>query len=209
MSPLRLPLFAVLSLAAAGGSQALFHAGRVMAQDMVLTKSCEAGFRRFIGLAEGGALGDDVTTANVAALGDHARVELVRKQGPVKVLVLKPKRTPHSIARYFDIEAGVNANADDVARVGGALDQAFAEDPFGILGLEAPATTGSVPGIGEAWAYGGWTAVLDALERRMMILAGLRYTVGVIVALGLGTLASLVLLWGTVPARDLRGAPRR
>lgn len=171
-------------------------------QDLALSKEdCEAGFRRFMHMAESGQLGPDVTNANVGVADGPVRVELVRT-GPPIVLLLTPKRSAHAISRYFDIEPGENATAADVARVGKALDECFWENPYRLAGLESPPGV-SVPGIAEAWAYGGVRGVKRALEQRMMVLAGLPYTVVVIVTLSAASLASVILLWGSMPPRSL------
>ena len=170
-------------------------------QDLAISREdCEPGFRRFMRLAEDGQLGPDVINANVGVGDGPIRVELVRAGRAPIVLFLTPKHSAHAISRYFDIEPGENAAAADVARVGKALDECFWEDPYRISGDEV---FGPIPGIGEAWAHGGPHGVMRALERRMMVLASLRYTIVVIVGLTIALLANLILLWGsTPPARE-------
>jgi hypothetical protein len=171
------------------------------ADDLTLTKDCEAGFRRFIRMAQTGQLGDDVTNANVGVEGNQVRVELVRAGAPAQLFSLAPKRSPRAASRYFEVVAGAGATASDADRVGRALDQIFAEDPFHIVALEQPPGN-PIPTLAEAWALSGWRGVVRGLERRMMVLASLPYTIGVIVSLAAGVLASLVLLWvSPVPAR--------
>ena len=180
---------------------ALFGAVPAVAEDLTLTKDCEEGFRQLIRMAQGGRLGDDVTNANVAVAGNKIRVELVGARAPVKVLLLTPKRSPQAVSRYFDVVAGEGATASDVGRVGTALDEVFVDDPFQILGLEL-SPGDPVPTLAEAWALSGWRGARRAFEQRMMVLAGLQYTVGVIVALAAGLLASLAVLWGSaIPER--------
>lgn len=171
------------------------------AQDLALPKDSEDSFLRFIHMAQGGALGDDVTNANVNISETGTRVELVRAVGSAKILLLSPKRSQQTTCRYFDIAPGENATASDVARVGRVLDECFLDDPFQFAGLEESLSLSPVPGLTYAWAYGGWRGILRVVERRMMGLASLEYTVGVIVALSLGFVASLALLWGSAPNR--------
>lgn len=175
--------------------------GRVNAQELTLTTDSEESFRRFISIAQSGKLGDDVSNANVALIGAQARVELVRGGAPVKVLVLTPKRSKQTVSRYFDIAPGENATSEDVQLVGRVLDECFTEDPFQFAGLEESLAGGPMPGIGEAWTYGGWRGVRRVFERRMMTLASLEYTVAVSVGLLLGFVASLGVLWVTNPRR--------
>lgn len=177
-----------------------------IAQDVTLSKDCEEGFRRLMHLAQGGQLGDDVSNANIGIAGNQVRLELVRTGAPNKQLLLTPKRSPHEISRYFDVAAGDGATASDVERVGRALDDVFRKDPFHVLGVEGPPTGDPIPSLTEAWAYGGWRGVLRVCERRMMVLAGLEYTIAVIVALAFVSLASLVLLWASIPPRLTAGA---
>lgn len=169
------------------------------AQDLVLTERCEDGFRRLIHMAQTGQLGSDVTNANVGILNNQVRVELVRAGAANKLLVLTLKSSPHTISRYFDVAPGEGATASDVVRVGKALDEVFVEDPFQVLGLEETLSGTRIPSFTEAWAYGGWREVLRVFERRMMVIASVRYTITVIAALAAGLVASLSLLWGSAP----------
>lgn len=173
---------------------------RAGAQELTLTQDSEESFRRFIHMAQSGTLGDDVRNANVALEGAQARVELVRDAAPGKLLVLTPKRSQQTVSRYFDIAPGENATPEDVRLVGRALDACFGEDPFQFAGLEESLAGGPMPGIGEAWTYGGWQGVLRVFERRMMALASLEYTVAISIALAVGFFASLIVVWGTSPA---------
>ena len=172
------------------------------AQDLSLTRDCEVGFRQFINLAEAGRLGTDVSDANVAIADNQVRVELVRAGAPNKLLFLTRKRSPESPSRYFDIALGEGATADDLDRVGKALDEVFSSDPFQIVGLEASPDGEPISSLIEAWGRDGWSGVARAWERRAMVLASLRYTVGVIVLVALALLLSLALLWGSRPPRS-------
>jgi hypothetical protein len=168
-------------------------------QGVGLTRDSEDGFRRLIHMAESGQLGDDVTTANVGVEGHQVRIELVRTGAPSKVLVLTKKTSNQEVCRYFDIVPAAGATAGDVERVGKVLDAIFPEDPFQVPGLEESRAQDPIPELGEAWTYGGWRGVLGVLERRMASLASVRYTCAVIGVLALATLASLALLWASIP----------
>ena len=172
------------------------------AQELSLTTDCEVGFRQFIHLAEAGRFGTDVSDANVAVADNQVRVELVRAGAPNKLLFLTRKRSLESPSRYFDIALGEGATADDVDRVGKALDEVFSSDPFQIIGLEASPDGDPMPSLIDAWGHDGWSGVARAWERRTMVLASLRYTVGVIVLVALALLLSLALLWGSRPPRS-------
>ncbi len=176
--------------------------------DLALTTNCEAGFRRFIHMAQTGQLGRDVTNANVGILKNHVRVELVRGGTSNKLLLLTPKSGGQTMARYFNIEPGEGATATDVARVGQALDEAFDADPFELAYdfFNAVPAGDPIPRLADAWAYGGWAGVMRTVERRMAALVGPRYTIAVIVGVGASLLASLVLLWGSTP-RPVRSEP--
>jgi hypothetical protein len=178
----------------------------VPAQELALTRDSEAGFRQLIDMAQTGRLGTDVTNANVGVFNDHVRLELLRPDAPMKVLLLTDKRSPHALSRYFDVAAGDGATSADVARVGAALDEVFTQDPFEIQVYEG-FSGATAPGLAEAWQYGGWQAVLRAGERRMIAYASLTYTRGIIAALALTWVVSLAVLWGSMPPRD-RGAAR-
>ena len=169
--------------------------------DLTLTTACEAGFRRFIQLAQSGRLGDDVSNANVGVIGNQVRVELVRSEAPATVFLLTPKRTTQAVSRYFEVVPSGGATAEDVARVGRVLDEVFPTDPFQITGFEGSPTGDVVPGLVAAWSTDGWRAALRVLERRMVVLASLAYTVGVIVVLALASLAGIALMWGSMPSR--------
>ena len=169
------------------------------AQTVALTVRSEAGFRRFIEMAQSGRLGDDVTNANVAISHDHVRVELVGFGGRNQEFLLTYPRTERF--RYFDVAAGAGATDDDVDRVGRALDEAFAGDPFQISGVEESRDGEPIPSLTTAWARGGVPGILRAIELRMMVLTSLRYTVGVIVVLTVGLTGCLALLWAADPRR--------
>lgn len=169
-------------------------------QDLSLTTDCEGGFREFIHLAEAGGVGSDVKNANIDIAGDKVRVELVRVGAPNKLLFLTRKRSREAHSRYFDIALGNNATASDLETVGKALDRVFHADPFHIVGVEASPDGEPIPGLMQAWEHDGWRGVVHACERRMMILASLEYTVGVIVVVGLGLLTSLAVLWARPPS---------
>jgi hypothetical protein len=177
----------------------LWTAGAAAQDDLTLSTACEAGFRRFIEMAESGRLGDDVTDANVGVAGNRVRVELVRSGAPMAILQLTPKRSPQTISRYFEVVPGDGASATDAERVGRALDDVFGEDPFQIRGLEGSPAGDAMPSLVAAWASGGCRGVLRVFERRMAVLASRSYTIAVIVALAVASLASLALLWGSVP----------
>jgi len=175
------------------------------ADDLALGEDCAAGFRLFMQMAERGELGADVSAANVSVEKTSARIELVRRGAASKRFLLTARRDPGSPARFFDIIPEAGATAADMALVGAALDRAFPADPFALTGVETVA--GAAPtGIVAAWRSGGWRAVLRAAQHRMMSTVSLAYTVAVIVALVVGTGASLLLLWAPAAANgeDLR-----
>jgi hypothetical protein len=169
--------------------------------DLTLSTSCEAGFQQFIHMAQTGQLGDDVTNANVGIFKNHARVELVRAGAPSKRLLLTPRDSTQTITRYFSIVPGEGATASDVARVAKALDEAFKEDPFQLAYdfFNALPRGDPIPNFTDAWTYGGWRGVLRVVERRMVALAGVRYTIAVIVVLTAALVASVFLLWSSEP----------
>ena len=177
-----------------------------LGQDLVLTTSCEGGFRRLIHMAQSGRFGADVTNANVGIGDNQVRVELVRAGASSKRLVLTRKRSHEMNCRYFDIALGDGATVSDAEQLGRALDEIFPADPYEVIGLEDSSTVDRLPNVAEAWAYDGWRGVLQSFESRMMVLATLRYTVGVIAVLSIGLVATLVLLWGSDPVRE---PPRR
>jgi hypothetical protein len=187
-------------------SAGLLASAPALAQELALTRDCEAGFRQLIDMAQTGRLGADVTNANVGIFNDHVRLELLRPGAPMKLLLLTDKRSAHTVSRYFDVTPRAGATAADAARVGAALDEVFKQDPFEIQVYEG-FSGATAPGLAEAWEYGGWRAVVRAGERRMIAYAGLPYTSGVIVALTLTWLVSLVVLWGSLPPRDRGVAP--
>lgn len=168
------------------------------AQELTLREDCEAGFRRFIQMAQRREMGDDVTNANVSVDGKRVDVELVRSNAPSTFLRLRPKQSAQTFSRFFDVVPGAGASSRDAEHVGHALDAAFAEDPFDIVGLEGTPGDDPIPGLRAAWGYGGWRGVTRVLERRMMVLASVRYTMTVFVGLVIGVFASVVLLWASV-----------
>jgi hypothetical protein len=178
--------------------------------DLALTKDSEAGFERFLHMAQTGQLGKDVSNANVGVFKNYARLELVRGNAPKKVFLLTPRTSATRVCRYFTIEPGDGATASDVARVGHALDEAFGEDPFQLAYdfFNAPPGGDPLPSLVDAWESGGWHGVVRGLERRMAALAGIQYTIAVIVALTVALLASLLLLWASGGPPPSRIEPR-
>lgn len=172
------------------------------AQSLGLTTDAEEGFRRFIRMAQTGQLGDEITNANVAIEHDHVRLELVLDARPAQVFRLT--RAADTTGGYFDVAPGEGADASGAGRVASALHVAFRENPYQVVGLEESYASGPIPGLIEAWADGGWRGVARAYERRLMVPASLGYTIGVIAVLALAMLASLALLWGSVPPRPAR-----
>lgn len=173
------------------------------AQDLMLPKDSEVGFRGLMHMAQTGQLGDDVTNANIGVSKTSVRIELVRAGAPNKLFFLTPKGSAQTTSRYFNIEPGEGASASDVARIGKVLDEVFGADPFQLPPgfFETPPGGAAIPGLVAAWGDGGWRGVVLVLQRRMVALASLRYTIAVIVALAAALLASLLLLWGSIPPR--------
>lgn len=184
----RAGVFVLLAALLSGGSAA---------QDLMLTEACEDGFRQLIQMAQTGRLGDDVTNANVGVEKIRVRVELLRGDAPSKVIWLAPKRSEHSLARFFDLTAGEGASEADLVRLGRALDQIFSSDPFVVAGFEASPGGEAIPGFAEAWTNDSWRGIVRVFERRMMAFASVEYTTGVIVVLAIGIVATLALLWGS------------
>jgi len=181
---------------------ALWAAG-ALAQDYALTKSSEVGFRRLIHLAQTGRFGADVTNANVSVLKDHVRVELVLAGGGTRVLLLRHKDAPQKLSRLFNIDLGEGATAEDAGRVGQALDESFAADPF-VVAFDFfgyGAGSNPLPGLAQAWEAGGFGSAVVVLEGRFISPRSKGSTVAVLIALGGGVLACLILLWGSTPAR--------
>jgi hypothetical protein len=187
-----LPLALLLATAAPGATARA-------EDDLALREDCAAGFQRFMRMAEDGALGADVATANVSVEKTTARIELVRRGAANKRFLLTSRRDPKSASRYFDIAPEQGATAADLAAVGAVLDRAFPADPFAVTGTETIADATSQPTILSAWRSGGWQAALRTAERRMMSTVSVAYTVAVIVGLAFGTAASLVVLWSPPP----------
>ncbi|HVM97892.1 MAG TPA: hypothetical protein VMT89_15970 [Candidatus Acidoferrales bacterium] len=174
---------------------------RARAQDLSLTEDSEAGFGRLIHTAQSGGLGADVVNANIFIAKDHVDVELLCGTPPIRHLVLRPARAKPAASRYFEIETGEGARAEDATRLALVLDQIFQEDPFqSTAGLfESPAAGDFIPRLLEAWSEGGGVAAFHVLARQMTALASLSYTLFVIAGSTAGLLWSLALLWGTRP----------
>lgn len=199
-------LIGLLCSAPAGaGDAALPEGDEIVAQrwrDLALTEDSATAFERFIQMAQRGQLGDEVVNANVGILKNHVRVELVPAPGAQrKLFLLTPKDSTQTLCRYFNIDPGDGATASDAARLGAALDAAFADDPFRLAYDFFNAVPGGdpLPSLAAAWHNSGWKGVLRGLVRRTVALAGLPYTVAVIGALAAALLASLWLLWGGPP----------
>jgi len=182
-------------------------AASVSAQDLVLPKDSEAGFLRFMQTAQSGGLGHDVTNVNIYIAGPVARVELVRLQPPNPVVVLTTKSAQQAVSRYFDIAAGDNATAADVALVGRALDAAFDNDPFQLSSGFFDAVPGPpLPSLWDSWQDGGWGGVDRTLVRHIAALVGLPYVLAVIVTAAAGLAAAVVVLWTATPPAVRRAA---
>jgi hypothetical protein len=159
-------------------------------------------------MAQTGRLGDDITNANIGVEKIRVRVELVRGGAPSSVIWLTPKRSDQAFARFFELTAGEGAAESDLVRVGRALDEIFPADPFVVAGFEASPGGEAIPGFAEAWNQGGWRGIVRVFERRMMAFASVEYTTGLLIALAIGIVAALALLWGSAPS-DLRGPSGR
>lgn len=168
---------------------------RAGAQEVTLQKNCEVGFRALIRDAQSGRLGADVTNANVRVQGKLVEVELVRANAASLLFRLTPKASEQVYARYFDIAFGVGATAADAERLGRGLNAAFDADPFVIVVSEGGRVDDPIPAVAAAWRYGGWQGVARVIERRMMVLAGVRYTVAMVVFLALGISGCVALFW--------------
>ena len=119
----------------------------------------------------------------------------------ISAQVFRLTRAVDTSGGYFDVAPGESADAGAARRVASALQVAFRENPYQVVGLEESYASGPIPGLIEAWADGGWRGVAGAYERRLMVPASRGYTIAVIVGLTVATLASLALLWGSVPRR--------
>src|SRR5262245_3256008 len=108
----------------------LLAAVSVWAQESILTKNSESGFRRFIEATQRGELGEDVSNANIAVAKSRVELELVRPGQASKRLTLAAKDHTQDLSRYFRIDPGEGATAADAAQVGKLLDRTFATDPF-------------------------------------------------------------------------------
>lgn len=172
------------------------HAG---AQDVTLQQDCEIAFRKLIQDAQSGRLGADVTNANVRVQGKVVEVELVKANAASLRFRLTPKASEQMYARYFDIASGLGATAADAERLGRALNAVFDTDPFVIVVSEGGRLDDPIPSIAAAWRYGGWQGVARVIERRMMVLASVRYTVTMIVFLAVGLSGCVALFWLSPP----------
>lgn len=174
------------------------------AQDLALPpREAEEGFRRLIEMAQTSQLGADIVNANVELSAAALRVELVRANGDLVVLLLAPKATQQTTCRYFDITAGPGATTADVVRLGRAIDKAFPSDPFSSAGIEQlPGASEPIAGWADAWRRAGWRGLRTSFERRMMAHRTRRYTLIVtgLVAVALG--AGCATLWLSVPPPD-------
>ena len=178
----------------------LLWAVPVAAQDFALTTDSELGFQRLIRAAQMGQLGEDVANANVGVEKSRVRVELLRRDGTRKLLLLTHKNSAQAFSRFFDIELGAAATEADAVAVGKLLDAAFGGDPF-IVSLDflGASADGPRPGLMEAWRYGSWKSVLAVLAHRMIAPRGVVITVTLIIGLTIAVFASLMLLWGYTP----------
>ena len=183
---------AVVALAAA--AHLAWPASAAGGEGGALTPASEEGFRRFMGMAAAGHLGADVYGANVGVSRGPTRIELLRRDAPPKILLLTAKRSRQSHSRYFDIIAAEAAGATDVARVGAALDAAFAGNPFRPTGVELPPGF-AAPGWLDSWSNDGWRGLVRAAELKMMGRSGLPYTIAVMVALTVLSITGTALLW--------------
>jgi hypothetical protein len=165
----------------------------------MLTEACEQGFRQLIRMAQNGRLGEDVTNANVGVEKIRVRVELVRAGAPSRVVWLAPRTSAGALSRFLDVTVGEGATEADLVRVGKALDEVFRDDPFVVAGYEAHPSGDAIPAFAAAWNQGDWREIVRVFERRMMALASVEYTAGLLVALAIGLAASLALLWGSRP----------
>lgn len=167
---------------------------RAPAQELTLQKDCETGFRELMRMAQHGALGADVRNANVRVDGPRIDLELVRADAASTFFRLGPKASDQAWSRYFDISLGPGAALADAERVGRALNVAFTTDPFVLVVMEGGRGDATIPGVVAAWRYGGWYGVARVLERRMIALVSVRYTVIVILALAAALGASVMVL---------------
>ena len=184
----------------------IFRVPSADGQDMALGADCEAGFRRFIQMAQSGRLGATVTNANVGIVMNYARVELLCEGMPNKHLLLKPTSSAKRVPLYSPAHGGGGAAANVGAGGGKALDEAFAHDPFQFPEgfVEAVPGDDSIPRLTDAWVNDGWRGVVRVVERQMLALAGVSYTIRVIVALAIGLLASLVVILVSTPPLSSR-----
>jgi hypothetical protein len=167
--------------------------------DLTLTKDCEQGFRRFVEMAQNGRFGSDVEDVNVGISAKQVQIELVRRDAPSKHFLLSAKRSTHSISRYFDVVPGEGSTVADAEQIGRALDEVFLESPFVLPAISRPRNAAPASGTAGTWSSDSWMGLLHGAAWRMMGPASLEYTVGIIVALVLGLLATLVFLWTAQP----------
>lgn len=171
--------------------------------DLILTKDCEDGFRRFMEMAQEGRFGNDVEDMNIGIDPKQVQIELVRRDAASKHFLLTVKRSTHAVSRYFDVVLGEGATLADAAQIGRALDEVFPESPFVLPAIGRARNAGPASGTAGTWSSDSWMGLLHGVAWRMMGPASLEYTVGIIVALALGLLATLVALWiPRPPPRD-------
>ena len=168
-----------LSIAPAHGQGAPQRDPESTQAHFVITKDSEADFRRLMELIRNGALGADVQQANIDVADGTVELELLRKSSPHMVLRLRRRTTSTGFSRQFDIEALENASAGDLARVGQLLDEVFVSSPFQDVQKRNVVAPGGVQ---------------SALWSRLEEPASFPYTIGVIVLILFGMLASIVVL---------------
>jgi hypothetical protein len=175
------------------------------AEELVLTKESEFGFRKVIMAAQRKELGSDVDNANVGVSNDEVRIELLRSGETIKVLLLRHRADAASAGHgYFEVRAGAGATDIDVQRLAAILDRAFPEDPFAVstssVGI---GSRRAIPNVVEAWRDAGARGVWRALTAYALAPAPRAYTVAVVFVLAIGAAASLIALW--LPPRDRSG----
>jgi len=171
----------------------------VPVDDLALTREAEQGFWRFAEMAESGRFGNDVEDINIGITAKQVQIELVRKDGTRQRFMLSAKRSLRGPSRYFDIVPGEGATDADVERIGEALDEVFARNPFVLPAVRKPRDAGEALDPVERQPYDSWRGRLRVIEWRMMAPASLAYAVGVIVALVLGLIATFLALWLSEP----------
>lgn len=162
----------------------------VAPRHFVLTQESEQGFTRFMELVRSGKLGPDVQEAGIDVAGSDVELELIRKSSPHMMIRLRRRTSDTGFSRHFDLEARENASADDLARVGQLLDEVFTASPFQEVLARNP--EGPSARRGEEESTG--PRMPRGLESRLVGPASLEYTIGIIVLIGLGLLASIITL---------------